>query len=62
MIIRSACVRTVPFLLSILVFASIVEAHSITKEVTSTYPLKADGSIDLSNINGTVHILSLIHI
>ncbi len=56
MIIRSACVRTVPFLLSILVFASIVEAHSITKEVTSTYPLKADGSIDLSNINGTVHI------
>ena len=57
MMIRSACSRTFLSLLAIFSFASIAaHAHSVTKEVTTTYPLKADGSIDLSNVNGTVHI------
>jgi DUF4097 and DUF4098 domain-containing protein YvlB len=55
--IRSAYGRTVLSLLAISAFASAAAlAHSVTKEVTTTYPLNAEGSIDLSNVNGTVHI------
>ena len=32
------------------------ECRAVTKEVTTTYPLKADGSFDLKNVNGTIRI------
>lgn len=32
------------------------ECCAVTKEVTTTYPLKPDGSFDLKNVNGTVRI------
>jgi DUF4097 and DUF4098 domain-containing protein YvlB len=55
--IRSAYGRTVLALLTISGFASAAaQAHSVTKEITTTYPLNAEGSIDLSNVNGTVRI------
>lgn len=55
--IRSAYGRTVLALWTISGFTSAAaQAHSVTKEITTTYPLNAEGSIDLSNVNGTVRI------
>jgi DUF4097 and DUF4098 domain-containing protein YvlB len=55
--LRSAYSRTALTLLAISAFASAaVEATSVSKEITTTYPLKSEGSIDLSNVNGTVRI------
>ncbi len=42
--------------LLLLSFCASAESRSATKEVTTTYPLKAGGSFDLSNVNGAVHI------
>lgn len=42
------------FMLSASVLAPLYAAN--TKEFTKTVPLKSDGSIDLSNVNGTVRI------
>ncbi len=37
-------------------FSAQAECRSVTKEVTTSYPLNAGGSFDLSNVNGTVRI------
>ncbi len=42
-------------LLSLAAFPA-AECRAVTKEVTTTYPLKSDGSFDLKNVNGTVRI------
>jgi hypothetical protein len=42
--------------LLMVLMSSAAEGRSVTKEVTTTYPLNAGGSFDLSNVNGTVRI------
>lgn len=53
--VRSAYQTVGLALLLVTAFAS-AECRAVTKEVTTTYPLKSDGSFDLKNVNGTVHI------
>jgi Putative adhesin len=59
--IRSAHANCTSFhraALALLAVCSLTAAlcYGVTKEVTKTYPLKADGTFDLSNVNGTVRI------
>jgi Putative adhesin len=44
--------------LALLVVCSfaVTECYGVTKEVTKTYPLKADGTFEISNVNGAVRI------
>jgi hypothetical protein len=51
----SAYQRAALALLAICSFA-VTQCYGVTKEVTKTYPLKADGTFELTNVNGTVHI------
>src|SRR5208283_244043 len=53
--IRSAY-HVVGLALLLALFSAQAESRAVTKEVTTTYPLKADGSFDLSNVNGAVRI------
>jgi hypothetical protein len=53
--IRSAY-QIVGLALLLALFSAKAESRSVTKEVTTSYPLNAGGSFDLSNVNGTVRI------
>jgi hypothetical protein len=53
--IRSAY-QTIGLAFLLMCFSAAAECRSATKEITTTYPLKAGGSFDLSNVNGTVRI------
>ncbi len=53
--IRSAY-QIVGLALLLALFSAQAESRSVTKEVTTSYPLNAGGSFDLSNVNGTVRI------
>jgi Putative adhesin len=53
--IRSAY-HVIGLALLLALFSAEAESRSVTKEVTTTYPLNAGGSFDLSNVNGTVRI------
>lgn len=53
--IRSAH-HAIGLALLVMGLSATAECRSVSKEVTTTYPLKSDGSFDLSNVNGTVKI------
>ena len=44
--------------MAILLAASLAapQCFGVTREITKTFPLQADGSFELSNVNGTVRI------
>jgi len=55
MLLRSAFRRSVVGLILCLAFLA-PQCFGVTREFTRTYPLRPDGSFELSNVNGTVRI------